>query len=600
MTAPDYPKRLSLLRKEIAAAGYDGLIVPGGDEYQSAYVGPSARRLDFLTGFTGSAGTLVVLKDKALLFVDGRYTLQAARQIPARLFTLFDVADKSPLAWLEENAKEGMKIAYDPWLHTASSAEALKKALGKKGAFAVPAQQNPVDLVWAGRPPSPVTAACAHDLAFAGKSAAEKRREIAAVLKEKNCAAALIADVASIAWLLNVRGHDELYAPVVFSRALIRDDGAVHWFVDPEKKANALSAPLGPDVSIHPPSELPAALERLAKEGKNILVDPDTTPSRILDYLSAAGAKIEKGEDPCALPRAVKNKTEQTGMRKAHVYDGVALTAFLAWLESHWETGALTEVEAQEKLEAFRKAHPSYRGPSFETISATGGNGALIHYTASAQSNAALKRGDLFLVDSGGQYGEGTTDVTRTVILGEPSAAMRENFTRVLKGHIALAMARFPEGTAGHELDVLARQYLWAVGRDYNHGTGHGVGSYLSVHEGPQAISKRGHAPLQAGMVVSNEPGYYQEGAYGIRIENLQMVVEIPGMALGKRKMLGFETLTLAPIDQRLIDASLMIDAEILWLNAYHQRVRETLQSFLDEATLKWLARATAPMEKQP
>lgn len=595
---PDYSERLIALRAEIARNGCDGFIVPSGDEYQSEYVGPAYRRIEHLSGFTGSAGTLVVLVDKALLFVDGRYTLQAARQASRDLFTIFDLADKSPVAWLEENAKPGQRIAYDPWLHSASAADRLRQTLKKKSALAVPADVNFVDRIWKDRPPVPQTLACPYDMRFAGKSSAEKRREVAAKLADQNCDAAVIAGVFSIAWLLNVRGEDKLYAPVVYSRALLMSDATVEWFIDPAKESDDLHAHVGAEVSFHPPDVFIKRLERLVYEGKKILVDPDRTPSRIVDILGMAEAKLEMGEDPCALPRAVKNKTEQAGMRKAHFYDGAALTRFLAWLDTHWENENLTELAAQEKLEGFRKEHPAYRGPSFECISAVGENSALIHYTASTESNAPLRRGQLYLTDSGGQYCEGTTDVTRTLCLGNPAPSMRENFTRVLKGHIALALIRFPEGSSGGELDVLARQYLWSVGRDYNHGTGHGVGNYLGVHEGPQAITKRSQTPLQHGMVVSNEPGYYEENAYGIRIENLQMAVEISGLAAGKRKMLGFEVLTLAPIDLKLIDASLMSDAELAWLNAYHERVRRELSPALDQETAKWLDAATKPIGK--
>jgi len=591
-----YLEKLAALRAKIAQFACDGFLVPSGDEYQSEYVGPASRRIEYLTGFTGSAGTLLVLKDKALLFVDGRYTLQAARQVQKDLFTVFDIADKSPLAWLEENAEVGQRIAYDPWLHSAASVERLHAALKKKSAFADPIDHNFVDKIWKDRPAAPETRACPYDLTFAGKSSADKRREVAAVIKEKGCDAAVVSDVSSIAWLLNVRGEDERFAPVVFSRAILMSDATVEWFIDPAKESDDLHSHVGPEIFFHPPDAFPKRLEKLAYEEKKILIDPEAMPSRISDILTMADAKLEKGEDPCALPRAVKNKTEQAGMRKAHFCDGAALVNFLAWLDAHWEKENLTELDAQKKLEEFHKRNPQYRGPSFEVISAAGENSALIHYTASPDSNAPLKRGQLYLTDSGGQYCEGTTDVTRTVALGEPSLQMRENFTRVLKGHIALASIRFPEGTSGSELDAMARQYLWSVGRDYNHGTGHGVGNYLGVHEGPQAISKRGKTPLQAGMVVSNEPGYYEEGAYGIRIENLQMVVEVTGMAIGKRKLLGFETLTLAPIDLKLIDPSLMSDAELSWLNAYHERVRRELSPALDQETAKWLDAATKPI----
>jgi Xaa-Pro aminopeptidase len=591
-------ERLTALRREISRAGLDAFIVPRTDEYQSEYISPSAERVAYLSGFTGSAATLIILKDKAAFFTDGRYTLQAARQVPQEWFSRFDTADKTPTSWLEENAEKGSRIGYDPWLHSVANIERLKKSLIKAGAEAVPVARNLVDLVWNDRPPPPAAPVYPYEISYAGKTSAEKRQEIAAALKKKNLAAAILADAASVAWILNIRGGDVLNTPLPLSRAILNDTGAVEWFVDAGKVKETLLLHLGGQITVSPPENFSTAVVQLAHSGNSVLLDPSRTPCWIADALRAAKGKIEQGEDPCALPRAIKNATELKGIRAAHVRDGAALTNFLAWLDGRWEKERVTELDAERKLEAFRAANADYRGPSFETISAAGEHGAIVHYRATEESNAPLLAGQLYLLDSGGQYIDGTTDVTRTMALGKPLAEMRENFTRVLKGHIAIASIRFPEGTSGADLDVLARQYLWAVGKDYSHGTGHGVGCYLGVHEGPQGFSKRSPTPLVPGMILSNEPGFYKEGHYGIRLENLVEVVEIAALSKATRKIFGFETLTLAPIDRHLIDVSLLTDADLVWLNAYHQRVRETLRPLIEEAAKPWLETATENMGK--
>ena len=598
MTPPDNAERLSALRREISAAGFDGFIVPRTDEYLGEYLPPCAERVAFLSGFTGSAATIVVLKDKAALFTDGRYTLQVAQQVSRAAYSLFDTTEKTPLSWLGENIESGAKIAYDPWLHSVESVERLKSALAKIGAEAIPVTQNLVDKIWETRPAPPAAPIAVHNLTYAGKSSTEKRRDLAGFLKEKNLAAAIIAEPSSVAWLLNVRGGDVAYTPLPLSRAILKDDGSVQWFVASEKINAALSAHIDAGVSILSPDRLPEALKDLARLGKTILIDPAQTPSWIAEYLSAAQGKVERGEDPCALPRAIKNAVELDGMREAHRRDGAALTSFLAWLDTHWEKELITELDAARKMETFRAANVHYRGESFETISATGGHGAIVHYAATEEANAPLSTGHFYLLDSGAQYLDGTTDVTRTVVLGAPSAEMRENFTRVLKGHIALASIRFPEGTTGADLEVLARQYLWMAGRDYSHGTGHGVGCYLGVHEGPVGISRRNKTPLRPGMVLSNEPGYYREGRYGIRIESLFTVVEIVGASEGGGRTFGFDALTLAPLDLRAIDVAMLTEAECSWLNAYHRRVQKILHPIVDSATALWLESATGSIEK--
>jgi Xaa-Pro aminopeptidase len=592
----DPAARLKALRAGMQKAGYDGFFVPMADEYQSEYVPDSARRIEFLTGFTGSAGFIVVLKDKAAFFTDGRYTLQASQQVPAALFEILDTGAKLPSEWLAENAKPGMKLAFDPWLHTEEGVERLKKAAAKAEAKLVPAESNPLDAIWHDRPAAPAELIHPHAVAYAGKSSADKRREIADELKKAGLAAAVIADPASVAWLLNVRGGDVPDTPLPLSFAIIRDDGKVKWFVDPRKITSELPKHLGDGIETCDPGLLPDALDRIAKEPKPIRVDPAETAYQIIERLRAGGAKLDFGEDPCVLPKACKNAVEVEGMKAAHRRDGAALTSFLAWLESAAAKGDLTEIEAAEKLATFRAGKDHYKGPSFPTIAGAGPNGAIVHYHATQATNRTLKSGEFFLLDSGGQYLDGTTDVTRTIAIGKVSAEMRDRFTRVLKGHIALASVRFPDGTTGAELDALARRYLWAAGLDYNHGTGHGVGSYLGVHEGPQGISRRSKVPLKPGMIVSNEPGYYKAGAYGIRIENLQVVIEPAELAGGARKMYGFETITMAPIDRNAIDASMLTEEERIWLDAYHARARETLRPMVDETAAHWLERATVPI----
>lgn len=589
----EYASRLKALRDELAKANYDGFLVPMADEYQSEYVPASARRIEFLSGFTGSAGFIAVLKDKAGFFTDGRYTLQARQQVLDTLFSVYDSATKAPGEWLTENLTGSMKLAYDPWLHTEDEIERLKKIIDKTGAELVPLAHNPIDSIWHNRPATPTAPIYAYDLTYAGKSSTDKRAMITEELKKKNLAAAIITDPASVAWLLNIRGSDVPNTPLPLSFAIILSTGKIKWFVDLRKLTHGLPDHLGLHVSIEEVEQFPHALDRLSQENMPIRIDPREAANWIVARLRANNTKLDFGDDPCVLPKACKNSIELEGMRSCHRRDGAALVKFFAWLELAVISGTVTEISAEEKLAAFRATNNLYRGPSFDTISGAGGHGAVVHYRATTISNRRLESGQLYLLDSGGQYLDGTTDVTRTIAIGAPSAEMRDRFTRVLKGHIALATVRFPEGTTGAELDALARQYLWAVGLDYSHGTGHGVGNYLGVHEGPQGISKRNKVPLRPGMVVSNEPGYYKTGCYGIRIENLQAVTEIVDLAGAERKMYGFETLTLAPIDYHMIEDSLLTAAERNWINSYHARVHETLRPMVDEATAHWLTDAT-------
>jgi Xaa-Pro aminopeptidase len=589
------PERLGRLRQEVAAGGLDGFIVPRADEHQGEYVPPRGQRLAWLTGFTGSAGLAIVLRDRAALFVDGRYTLQAAAQVDAGLFEIRHLIEEPPAHWIGTALKAGTVLAYDPWLHTPHEVERFRAAAEKAGAVLRAVSDNPLDRVWPGRPGAPIAPVVPHPERFAGESARSKRTRLGRALQEEGAAAVVLTMPESIAWLLNIRGGDVPHTPLPLSFAILRQDGTVTLFIDRRKLAPRIERHLGNEVTVAPSERLGPALDELAAEGGRVQVDPASAASWVVDRLDAAGAKIHRAADPCLLPKACKNVTELDGTRAAHRRDGAALTRFLAWLAREAPKGGLSEIAASDRLEVLRRENDHFRDLSFPTISGAGSNGAIVHYRAMPETEKRLELGTLYLLDSGAQYLDGTTDVTRTVAIGEPTREMRDRFTRVLKGHIALALARFPKGTTGTQLDGFARRALWQKGLDYDHGTGHGVGSYLGVHEGPQRISKatNGQA-LLPGMIVSNEPGYYKIGAYGIRIENLVLVQPSEGTA--ERDMLCFETLTLAPVDRNLIDPSLLEDEEIRWLDAYHQRVRETLTPIVDQDTARWLAEATAPV----
>jgi len=589
-------ERLAALRAELERRGLAGFLVPRADEHQGEYVAPRARRLAWLTGFTGSAGLAVVLRDRAALFVDGRYTIQVRDQVPPALFEPRHLIDDPPSDWVAAHLGPGDRLAYDPWLHTADGLERLRKAVGRAGAELVAVEDNPLDAVWTDQPPPPLAPVVPHDDAHAGRSSAEKRLEVAERVVAEGADVAVLTQPDSIAWLLNVRGGDVACTPLPLSFATIDRDGQVEWFVDRRKLVAELAAHLGNGVTVSPPDGLGPALDRLVGGGRKVLADPASAASWVFDRVAAAGGTVVRAADPCALPKARKNPVELDGTRAAHRRDGAAVTRFLAWLARETPGGQVDELAAAARLLAFRAEDPAFRDMSFETISGSGPNGAIVHYRSTPRTNRRLGAGELYLVDSGAQYLDGTTDITRTVAVGSPDGEMRDRFTRVLKGHIAIASQRFPRGTNGAQLDTLARAALWQVGLDYDHGTGHGVGSYLSVHEGPQRIAKSGTGTaLEPGMIVSNEPGYYKTGAYGIRIENLVAVaaVDLPG---AERPTLGFETLTLAPIDRALVEPALLTEAERAWLDAYHARVRETLAPLVDAATLAWLEDATAPI----
>ena len=590
-------ERLAALRTELARRGLDGFVVPRADEHQGEYVPRRAERLAWLTGFTGSAGTATVLPGSAAIFVDGRYTLQVRDEVDADLFAPRHATDEPLEDWLADALRGGQRLGYDPWLHTLAGVEKLAAACRKAGAEIVACEGNPIDAVWPDQPPAPLGPVVPHDLAYAGVAAAEKRARAARTLAKTGAAAAVLTAPDSIAWLLNLRGADVPHTPLPLGFAILGETGAVDLFMDGRKLTPAAVRHLGDEVGLHPPATLDAALDRLGRTGSKVLLAAATAPFRIATRIEEAGGEVVRGDDPCALHKACKNPTELAGARAAHLRDGAALTRFLAWLAERAPRSEVDELAAAEKLRALRFEDERLCDLSFPSISAAGPNAAIVHYRADRASNRPLAPDTLYLVDSGGQYLDGTTDVTRTVAIGVPSGEQRDRFTRVLKGHIALARCRFPAGTTGSQLDSFARRALWQAGLDYDHGTGHGVGSFLSVHEGPQRISKTGGGQaLEPGMILSNEPGYYKTGAWGIRIENLVVVVEARAPEGAEKPLLGFETLTRAPIDLNLVVPELMTEDEIAWLDDYHREVRRSLAPLLDPETAAWLAAATRPL----
>ena len=601
MLMQTHEARLDGLRTELAKRGLDGFVIPISDEHMSEYVGSYAQRLHWLTGFGGSAGSAAVLKDKAAMFTDGRYTVQVREQVDGKLYDYEDVPATSPAKWLAEHAPEGAKIGYDAWLHGVEWVEAAEKLFAKKGIELVAVDGNPIDAVWADRPEPSKAQAVPHDDKFAGRSSAEKRAEVADWLKQEGYDATVISALDSVGWLLNMRGRDIENTPVALSYVLAHADGTADVFLAPEKVTPELVKHLGNAVRVRDRAEFEPALADLA--GKTIAVDPKHAVAGIFHALEAGGAKIVREDDPAVLPKAIKTQAEQQGHRDAQARDGAAMVKYLRWIEENAPSGEIDELTAAAKLRELRGLSADLKDTSFDTISAAAGHAALPHYKVDEDSNIPIPPSSIYLCDSGGQYLDGTTDITRTVWVGpgEPTAEMIDRNTRVLKGHIELDLARFPDGTSGGALDALARMHLWQVGMDYGHGTGHGVGSYLSVHEGPQRISKPGGAfagtgaPLREGMILSNEPGYYKPGEYGIRIENLVLTVErdIEG---AEGRFLGFECLTFVPLDRTLIDKGLLTADEIAWVDAYHQKVREIVAPQLEGEDLAWLERHTQPL----
>lgn len=591
--------RLDAIRDAMTARGFDGFLIPRADPHQGEVTPRRDQRLVWATGFTGSAGMAILLRERCVLFVDGRYGLQARMEVDGESVEIAALQGGGPALWLKTQAPPGARIAYDPWLHPPAGLDSLAEACEAAGARLEAAGDNPIDAAWAGQAERPVAPVRMHAETHAGESAGEKRNRLGDALGEEGVAAAVLTDPAAIAWLLNIRGADLPHTPVALAFALLHADGRVALFTDPAKFA-PVRAPLGDGVSIEEWDAFGPALDMLA--GEAVRIDPDTAPDWVFQRLAAAEAQAVHGHDVCAMPKAVKNAAEIAGMRACHRRDGAALCRFLAWLDAEGRNDVM-ESAAAAQLEAFRRDDPLFLSPSFSTIAGSGPNGAIVHYRVTAATDRALRAGELFLLDSGGQYVDGTTDVTRTVAIGAPDADQRAAFTRVLRGHIALATLIFPAGATGGQIDAIARAPLWAAGLDFDHGTGHGVGAALSVHEGPARIAKAAKGPaLAAGMILSNEPGYYREGAFGVRIENLELVVEasLPDPAPDARPSLGFEALTLAPIDRRLIEPALLTREEMDWLDAYHRRVRDLigpeLERIDDHRALRWLDDATAPL----
>jgi Xaa-Pro aminopeptidase len=600
-TDPSHAKpRVAGLRETMKDAGLDAFLVPRADEHQGEYVPERAERLKWLTGFTGSAGVSLVLADRAFLFVDGRYTLQARQQVDAELFAIEDLVKTPPAKWLEENADTGMRIGFDAWLHTIAEAERLRKAAEKRGATLVPVEENPVDAIWDDQPGPPAAKIELHPEELAGEAAGTKLEKLAVKVAEAGAAYCVLTDPASLAWAFNIRGRDVAHTPLALGFAIISAEGGHRLFLDEAKLSEEAGAYLTPLARIEAPERLTTAIAELASNGGAIALDRDLAADRLRLVVQEAGGKVVAMQDPASLPRATKNAAEIEGAHKAHLRDGIAMCRFLHWLDAQ-EPGTVDEIGAATRLEKLRVAtgeafQQPLRDISFDTISGAGPNGAIIHYRVNTATNRKLRANELYLVDSGGQYRDGTTDITRTIAIGEPTNEMRRHYTIVLKGLIAISTLRFPEGTRGREIDAFARHAHWQAGLDFAHGTGHGVGSYLSVHEGPQRISRMGEHKLHTGMILSNEPGYYKEGEYGIRLENLIVVTEPEAIEGGETDMHGFETLTLAPFDRRLIEVAMLEPREREWLDAYHASVREAVGAHLEGEAKDWLERATAPL----
>jgi Xaa-Pro aminopeptidase len=587
--------RLAALRAELKRRRLDGFIVPRADRHQNEYVPPSEERLAWLTGFTGSAGAAVVLGKTAVIFVDGRYILQVRDQVDMSLFGVEHLVENPPDKWLAANLPAGARIGYDPWLHTADNAEKLAKAAANAGAALVPAEPNPIDSVWSDRPAPPLGRVVVHDLKFAGEEAAKKIGRVQAELAKLKADALVVSDPHNVAWAFNIRGADVAHTPLPLSFASVPKEGRASIYVDGRKLSNEVRDYLETLADVREPGAFPDDLKKLGAAKAAVQIDSATASDAFARLVSDAGGGVTRAGDPITAMKAVKNATEMEGARAAHRRDGAAVANFLAWFDREAPGDKLTEIDAVAALETFRRDTGLLKELSFPTISGAGPNGAIVHYRVTRATNRKISPGELFLVDSGAQYQDGTTDITRTIAVGAPTTEMRTRFTQVLKGHIAIARAVFPDGATGAQLDSFARQFLWSTGADFDHGAGHGVGSYLSVHEGPARLSRLGTAPLKRGMILSNEPGYYKAGAFGIRIENLVLVVEVK-IDGAEKPMNAFETLTIAPIDRRLIEPALMTGDEIAWLDAYHARVAETLTPLVPAATRPWLEAATRPL----
>jgi Xaa-Pro aminopeptidase len=591
--------RVARLREWLAANGLDGFIVPRSDEHQGEYVAPGSERLRWLTGFSGSAGVAIVLAGKAYIFVDGRYTLQVRDQVDLGVFTIESLIENPPPSWIENNLGKGSRIGFDPWLHTIGDVKALKAAAEKVGAALVAVERNPIDQLWQERPKPPLAPVEIHPIAFAGELAKEKLARLVSAIEKQKATHAVLTDPSSIAWTFNIRGGDVPHTPLALGFAVLAADGAHQLFMDKRKLPKETEAYLTQLADLRAPAGLESAIVDLARSGAAVSLDPVLAADRLRALVEDNGGTVVYAPDPARIPRATKNKAEIQGARAAHRRDGVAIAKMLCWQDAQ-APGTIDEIATVTRLEEFRRSvgeetQMPLREVSFSTISGSGPNGAIMHYRVSRATNRRLGDGELFLLDSGAQYQDGTTDITRTIPVGQPTEEMRERYTLVLKGMIGISLLRFPAGTRGSDIDAVARLALWKHGLDYAHGTGHGVGSYLSVHEGPQRIAKTGTEKLLEGMILSNEPGYYKPGHYGIRLENLIIVTPAEQLPDGDIAMHGFETLTLAPFDPRMLRADLLTREELMWLNAYHARVLSEIGPMVDGETLKWLEAVTVP-----
>ncbi|MCA0024299.1 MULTISPECIES: aminopeptidase P family protein [unclassified Mesorhizobium] len=592
--------RVALLRQWLAENGLDGFVVPRADEHQGEYVADRSARLKWLTGFSGSAGVAIILRDRAFIFVDGRYTLQVRGEVDLSIFSIESLVDNPPANWLKDNLGKGARLGFDPWLHTIGEVKALRASAEKTGAVLVPLETNPIDIIWKDQPEPPVAPIELHPIGFAGELAKDKLARLAAAIGKEGATHAVLTDPSSIAWAFNIRGGDVPHTPLALGFAVLAADGRHRLFMDSRKFSRQVAAYLTQLAEPHEPGEFEAAVVALAKSGAKIALDPVLAAYRLRMLVEDNGGEVIAAPDPARIPRATKNQAEINGSRAAHRRDGAAVAKLLCWLDRQ-KPGSLDEIAVVTRLEETRRqtgeeTQMPLRDVSFDTISGAGPNGAIMHYRVSRATSRKLQAGELFLLDSGAQYQDGTTDITRTVPIGQPTEEMRERFTLVLKGMIGISTLRFPAGTRGSEIDAVARMALWKHGCDFAHGTGHGVGSYLAVHEGPQRIARTGTEKLLEGMMLSNEPGYYKEGSYGIRIENLILVTPAEQIDGGDIAMHGFETLTLAPIDVRLVRSDLLTRDELHWLDTYHARVLAEIGPMLDGETLAWLQKATAPL----
>ncbi|EIV8660968.1 aminopeptidase P family protein [Vibrio parahaemolyticus] len=590
----DTLSRVNAIREWLTQHNIDALLIPHEDEYLGEYVPAHNERLHWLTGFTGSAGAAVITQDKAAIFVDGRYTVQVTKQVPNGLFEYRHLIEEPALDWIQDNLTANASVAIDPRMHSSAWLDMAQAKLAGKLELNI-LSSNPIDELWHDRPAPVVSDVRLMPTEAVGQSSESKRKEIAQLVAKAGADSAVITALDSICWLLNVRGLDVSRLPVLLSHAILHADSSVEYFLDPARLPAEFAAHVGTGVTVHHPEALQSRLE--AMSGKKVLLDPAISNAWFKLVLQNAGASVIAAADPCLMPKAAKNDVEIAGMKACHIRDGVAMSKFLCWLDAEVAAGNLhDEATLADRLEAFRKEDPTLMDLSFDTISAAGGNAAMCHYNHENQPEPGkLELNTLYLVDSGGQYLDGTTDITRTIAIGQPSAEMIKQFTLALKGHIGVARARFPKGTRGYQIDTLARQHLWAEGYDYDHGTGHGVGHFLSVHEGPASISKKQiDVPLTEGMVLSNEPGYYRADAFGIRIENLELVVETP--TNGDFPVLSFESLTRCPIDKRNINVDMLTRPELAWLNDYHQKVWEQISPLVEGEVKEWLREATLPL----